>query len=254
MDFAGRGDLVDTADQHAEQLRSLLGGSSATATPVRPRESTTVVGGGASTSSISTRGTTAPVDTGPPLTTTPIQRLTGGDPASFCAALPDARRTIYAWALGASTEPGGEAGQHDLAFGPALARRLPAFVAVAPTELAARAQPVLDRPGPQSSPSNRSEWTRPRSTGWPTRPRGIQRRGRLDTTAAEQEVVAAAAEAVGGDRFVSGAAALASGQPPDPGTLRPGRRARGGRRARRLRLPVRAGHHPGLLEARRRAG
>ncbi len=38
-----------------------------------------------------------------------------------------------------------------------------------------------------------------------------------------------------------------NGQPPDPGPLRPGRRARGGRPCRRLRLPVRAGHQPGLL-------
>ena len=38
----------------------------------------------------------------------------------------------------------------------------------------------------------------------------------LDTTAAEQEVVAAATEAVGSDRFASGAAAFAAANPQTP--------------------------------------
>ena len=155
-----------------KQLRSLLGGTAATATtgptarnddggrrrppapaPPRPR-----------------RPPQAPADSGPPLTATPIPRLTGGDPAAFCAALPEARKAIYAWALGASTEPDGEAGQHDLAFGPVLARRLPAFIAAAPAELAAGPSPCSTAPGPRSPPWNPWEPTRTRSPCWRTRP------------------------------------------------------------------------------------
>ncbi len=75
VDFAGRGDLVDTADQHAQQLRSLLDGLGEPAAGA----STTVAGAVASTSSTSP-ATTVAVDSGPPLTATPITQLTGGDP------------------------------------------------------------------------------------------------------------------------------------------------------------------------------
>ena len=218
VDFAGRGDLVDTADQHAQELRSLLGGSAATATTGPTAGTTTVAGGATSTSTISTTAATAaPADTGPPLTATPIPRLTGGDPAAFCAALPEARKAIYAWALGASTEPDGEAGQHDLAFGPVLARRLPAFVAAAPTELAARAQRVLDRARAavaalESLGADEDSVTLLADQA----DQALSAVAGLDTTAAEQEVVAAAAETVGADRFASGALAFATANPQTP--------------------------------------
>jgi hypothetical protein len=211
VDFAGRGDLVATADQQAERLRSLLDdvgqpGSAA---------STTVSGGAPTTTTTTTTPTTAaPVDSGPPLTASPIGQLTGGDPIAFCAVLPETRKTIYAWALGVSTEPEDEAGQRDLAFAPALARQLPAYVAAAPTELADRARPALERAeravaalqalgvndAAIAALADRTEQAMSAVSG-------------LDTTAAEEEVVAAAVAAVGADRFASAAASFASANP-----------------------------------------
>lgn len=59
--------------------------------------------------------------------------------------LADARTVLYGWALALASEPAAEAGRADLAFAPTLVRRLPAYVASAPDELKARAEPVLDR-------------------------------------------------------------------------------------------------------------
>jgi hypothetical protein len=211
VDFASRGDLVDTAGEHAQQLRSLLGGAGA------PSGSSTTVAGTATTTTASPAATAPPVESGPPLTATPITKLTGGDPTGFCAVLPDTRRTIYAWALGASTEPDDAAGQHDLAFGPLLARQLPALIASAPTELAERAQPVLDRAEAavaalealgvdEEAAAELAEQT----------DQALDAVTGLDTTAVEQEVLAAASEAVGGDRFPSGAAQFAAANPQTP--------------------------------------
>jgi hypothetical protein len=208
VDFAGRGDLVATADEHAQQLRSRLGGVDEPATA----SSTTAVA-----TSTTPPTTAAPVDSGPPLTASLVTQLTGGDPAAFCAVLPDTRKTIYAWALGTSTEPDHEVGQRDLAFGPALARHLPAFISAAPAELAERAQPVLDRASVAVAAlqalgldddavaelADRTDQALSAVTG-------------LDTTAAEQDVVAAATEAVGADRFAGAAESFAAANPQTP--------------------------------------
>jgi hypothetical protein len=212
VDFAGRGHLVATADDHAEQLRSLLGGVGEPASA-----SSMTVAGASATSTTTTPTTAAPVDSGPPLTASAVTQLTGGDPTAFCAVLPDTRKTIYAWALGTSTEPDDEAGQRDLAFGPALARHLPAYIAAAPAELAERAQPVLDRARAAVAAlealglnddavaelADRTDQALGAVTG-------------LDTTAAEQDVLAAATEAVGADRFAGAAASYAASNPQTP--------------------------------------
>ena len=119
--------------------------------------------------------------------------------------------------MGASTEPDGEAGQHDLAFGPALARRLPAFIAAAPAELAVRAQPVLDRARAAVAALESLGADEDAVTLLADRAdQALSAVAGLDTTAAEQEVVAAAAETVGSDRFASGAAAFAAANPQTP--------------------------------------
>ena len=138
VDFAGRGDLVATADEINSRLVELIDGLSGP-TGTEPVAATTVADGATTTAA-------APeVASGPALTTGPITALTGGDPAAFCAVLADARIVLYGWTLALATEPADEAGQADLAFAPTLVRRLPAYLSSAPTELKARAQPVLDR-------------------------------------------------------------------------------------------------------------
>ena len=137
VDFAGRGDLVATADEINSRLVELIDGLSGP-TGTEPVAATTIAEGATTTA--------APeVASGPALTTGPITVLTGGDPAAFCAVLADARIVLYGWTLALATEPADEAGQADLAFAPTLVRRLPAYLSSAPTELKARAQPVLDR-------------------------------------------------------------------------------------------------------------
>ena len=127
-----------TVDEVNDRLVELIDGLSGP-TGTEPVAPTTVADGATTTAA-------APeVASGPALTTGPITTLTGGDPAAFCAVLADARIVLYGWTLALATEPADEAGQADLAFAPTLVRRLPAYLSSAPTELKARAQPVLDR-------------------------------------------------------------------------------------------------------------
>ena len=140
VDFAGRGDLVATVDEINEP---------AGRADRRPERAD----GHRGRRGDDRRGRVRPrplsprrqVASGPALTAGPITALTGGDPAAFCAVLADARTVLYGWTLALATEPADEAGQADLAFAPTLVRRLPAYLSSAPTELKARAQPVLDR-------------------------------------------------------------------------------------------------------------
>jgi hypothetical protein len=74
-----------------------------------------------------------------------ITSLTGGNPDKFCHAVPAAKLTITAWAVAILQADPAEAGLSDLAYGPALANDLRPYLDAAPQELAARAQPILDR-------------------------------------------------------------------------------------------------------------
>ncbi len=140
VDFAGRGDLVSTAEEINGRLADLIQSVSGPSIAANPPASTTTP----AAVTVPAGGTPAAAS-GPALTFAPITALTGGDPAAFCAALGDARTMLYGWALALASEPADEAGRADLAFAPVLARHLPEFVAAAPVELKARIQPVLDR-------------------------------------------------------------------------------------------------------------
>jgi hypothetical protein len=76
---------------------------------------------------------------------TVITTLTGGDPARFCRVFPAAELTITAWAVAIIQADPSEAGLADLAYAPALVDDLRPYLATAPQELAAKAQPIADR-------------------------------------------------------------------------------------------------------------
>jgi hypothetical protein len=76
---------------------------------------------------------------------TPIATLTGGDPVAFCRAIPSTRLSVTAWAVAVLQGDPAAAGRSDLAYAPLLARDLPSYIRVAPQELQAKAQPILDR-------------------------------------------------------------------------------------------------------------
>jgi hypothetical protein len=76
---------------------------------------------------------------------TVITTLTGGDPARFCRVFPAAELSITAWAVAIIQADPSEAGLADLAYAPALVDDLRPYLATAPQELAAKAQPIADR-------------------------------------------------------------------------------------------------------------
>ena len=150
VDFAGRGDLVATADEHAEQLRSLLGGVDEPAA--------------ASSTTVAVDTSHHPVR---PLRRSRLRSAAHGF-AGHAAHRRRPDRVLrrpagrpqddLAWALGTSTEPDDEVGQRDLAFGPALARHLPAFISAAPAELAAEPSRCSTAPASRSPRWKRSGW------------------------------------------------------------------------------------------------
>ncbi|HMF84042.1 MAG TPA: hypothetical protein VKI01_12275 [Acidimicrobiia bacterium] len=87
-------------------------------------------------------------DTGPvtplPAPTT-ITTLTGGDPVAVCRVLPSVRLSVTAWAVATLQGDPADTGRSDLAYAPLLAQALPSYIKVAPQELQAKAQPILDR-------------------------------------------------------------------------------------------------------------
>lgn len=76
---------------------------------------------------------------------TVITTLTGGNPAAFCRVLPSVRLSVTAWAVAILQGQPAEAGLSDLAYAPLLTQDLGAYIKVAPQELQAQAQPILDR-------------------------------------------------------------------------------------------------------------
>ncbi|HEV3135944.1 MAG TPA: hypothetical protein VG348_14730 [Acidimicrobiia bacterium] len=76
---------------------------------------------------------------------TVITSLTGGNPAAFCRVLPSARLSVTAWAVAILQGQPTDAGLSDLAYAPLLTQDLRSYTKVAPQELQAQAQPILDR-------------------------------------------------------------------------------------------------------------
>lgn len=76
---------------------------------------------------------------------TVIATLTGGDPVALCREIPSATFSVTGWAVAALQGDPAAAGRSDLAYAPLLARELRSYVRVAPQELQAKAQPILDR-------------------------------------------------------------------------------------------------------------
>ena len=76
---------------------------------------------------------------------TVITTLTGGNPARFCRVFPAAELTVTAWAVAILQADPAEAGLADLAYAPALVKDLGPYLATAPEELGAKAQPISDR-------------------------------------------------------------------------------------------------------------
>jgi hypothetical protein len=76
---------------------------------------------------------------------TTITTLTGGDPVAFCRAIPSTKLSATQWAVAILQGDPADAGRSDLAYAPLLAHDLGSYVKVAPQELQARAQPILDR-------------------------------------------------------------------------------------------------------------
>ena len=80
---------------------------------------------------------TAPVGT--------IAELTGGDPDLTCASIPEVLTVVTAYAEALLSQPPEGTATVDLVYSPWLVDTLSNYVAVAPQELASRAQPLLDR-------------------------------------------------------------------------------------------------------------
>ena len=76
---------------------------------------------------------------------TVITTLTGGDPAAFCRTYPSTKLSVTAWAAAVLQGDPSAAGISDLAYAPVLKKDLTSYVKVAPQELQAQAQPILDR-------------------------------------------------------------------------------------------------------------
>jgi hypothetical protein len=76
---------------------------------------------------------------------TEITTLTGGNPAAFCRAQPSVRLSVTGWGVAILQGDPADAGRSDLAYAPLLTHDLGSYIKVAPQELQAKAQPILDR-------------------------------------------------------------------------------------------------------------
>ena len=138
VDFSEKGDLIGTVkDTNAELLdeyRKVRGikrppPTGPTTTTTAPKE-----------------GTPPPGPALPPLNQgTSIPKLTGGDPALFCQAIPAANKALNVWALASFVATPASRGLPDLAFGPVVARDAGRAYAVGPVELARQGALAMDR-------------------------------------------------------------------------------------------------------------
>jgi hypothetical protein len=132
VQFAERGDLISTVqslnDNRLKEERAKANEAQIPAEPAPNEPAQPDVG---------------PVTPLPEQTT--ITTLTGGNPAEFCRVLPSVKLSVTGWAVAVLQGDPAAAGLSDLAYAPLLVRDLRSYVKVAPQELAAQAQPILDR-------------------------------------------------------------------------------------------------------------
>jgi hypothetical protein len=136
VDFAARSQLVrvvgELNDAHLDEAADRSPGANPTTTsaPSTPRPPTTLPD--------------QPGRPGLPPSAI-IETLTGGNPTTFCSALPSALDVVAAWASATVTAPADERGVADLVLAPTLERELQALVGPSPLEVQAELQPILDR-------------------------------------------------------------------------------------------------------------
>ena len=134
VQFAERGDLISTVQSlNDNRLKEERAKAAEAQIPAEPPPDTTAPGS---------------PDVGPvtPLPEpTVITTLTGGNPAAFCRVLPSAKLSVTAWAVAILQGQPSDTGLSDLAYAPLLTQDFGAYMKVAPQELQAQAQPILDR-------------------------------------------------------------------------------------------------------------
>src|SRR5436190_2805567 len=134
VQFAERGDLISTVQAlNDNRLKEERAKAAEAGIPAEPPPDTTAPGS---------------PDVGPvtPLPEpTVITTLTGGNPAAFCRVLPSAKLSVTAWAVAILQGQSSDTGLSDLAYAPLLTQDFGAYMKVAPQELQAQAQPILDR-------------------------------------------------------------------------------------------------------------
>jgi hypothetical protein len=149
VDFSEKGGFVNTLRKiNAASVREvrgarekLAGTASSSPRPTGVIETVpTTVPGAPPTTAAPDATTAPPVPPGSEITS-----LTGGDPAVFCPAVVPSLRTILAWAETILGEGPSDAGLADFAYAPVLSRVMDAWVASAPDELAAKAEPLHAR-------------------------------------------------------------------------------------------------------------
>src|SRR5436190_982697 len=134
VQFAERGDLISTVQAlNDNRLKEERAKAAEAGIPAEPPPDTTAPGS---------------PDVGPvtPLPEpTVITTLTGGNPAAFCRVLPSAKLSVTAWAVAILQGQPSDTGLSALAYAPLLTQDFGAYMKVAPQELQAQAQPILDR-------------------------------------------------------------------------------------------------------------
>jgi hypothetical protein len=135
VQFAERGDLVATVQElNDRRLREERTKAQEAQIPTEPPPPEATAPGSRDV------GQVTPIPESTVITT-----LTGGDPDRFCHVLPETELTVIAWAVAILQADPAEAGVTDLVYAPALSADLQRYVKVAPQELVAQAQPILDR-------------------------------------------------------------------------------------------------------------
>ncbi|MGI9031829.1 MAG: hypothetical protein ACR2HP_17870, partial [Ilumatobacteraceae bacterium] len=140
-DFAQASNVVElVADLNAILIDEVADDEEAPSTPTAAPSSTS-----APDATSSTTTSVPAVDAADLEEATVITALTGGDPGRFCATITDTVAAVTAYAEAALSEAPTDAGVADLAFAPLLVRVLTPYLAAAPDELFALADPLRQR-------------------------------------------------------------------------------------------------------------
>jgi hypothetical protein len=135
VQFAERGDLISVVQSlNDNRLKEQRAKANEAQIPAQPPPDATAAPASPDVGSVS-----------PLPEPTEITTLTGGNPAAFCRAQPSTRLSVTGWAVAILQGDPADAGRSDLAYAPLLTQDLSSYVKVAPQELQAHAQPILDR-------------------------------------------------------------------------------------------------------------